>query len=78
MINFVILIGVIIIVFGYENFGVFLNLDDLLVFLFKVVGVEGEGVWCLLMGDVYDVLLKLVKVDMKNIGGCVVGLIIVV
>lgn len=78
MIDFVILIGVIIIGLGYENVGVFFNDDKFCNVFFKVVVVEGEGVWCMFLGKVYVDQLKFCIVDVKNVGGCLVGLIIVV
>lgn len=73
MIDLATLTGAIVIALGHENAGMFTD-DDSLARELKYAGrEEGENVWRLPLGDVYDRMLKSQFADMRNIGGRAAG-----
>ncbi len=69
MIDLATLTGAIIVALGHEYAGIFSNNDELCDRLSAAGKAEGEEVWRLPMGDVYDKKLKSRVADMANIGG---------
>jgi leucyl aminopeptidase len=63
------LTGAIIVTLGHEYAGLFSNDDQLSKRLKEAGEAEGEGVWRLPMGDVYDKMMDSDIADMKNTGG---------
>ena len=73
MIDLATLTGAIVIALGHENAGMFTD-DDSLAKELKYAGrEEGENVWRLPLGDVYDRMLNSKFADMRNIGGRAAG-----
>jgi leucyl aminopeptidase len=68
MINLATLTGAIIISLAHEYAGLFSNNDDLVKKLVAAGEAEGEKLWRMPMGDVYDKQLKSQIADMKNVG----------
>lgn len=77
LVDVVILIGVCMVVFGYQIVGLMSKYDDLVNELLVVGEYVFDCVWCLLLWDEYQLMLDLIFVDVYNIGGCWVGVIIV-
>ncbi len=69
MVNLATLTGAIIISLAHEYAGLFSNDDDLAKRLAAAGETEGEKVWRMPMGDVYDKQLASQIADMKNVGG---------
>lgn len=73
MVDLATLTGAIVIALGHEHAGLFTESDDLAKELTEAGLPEGEKVWRLPLGDVYDRLLKSKFADMRNIGGRAAG-----
>lgn len=73
MIDLATLTGAIVIALGHEHAGMFTDDDSLAKELKHAGREEGENVWRLPLGDVYDRLLKSKFADMRNIGGRAAG-----
>ena len=73
MIDLATLTGAIVISLGHEHAGMFTEDDSLAKELKRTGKQEGENVWRLPLGDVYDRLLNSKFADMKNIGGRAAG-----
>jgi leucyl aminopeptidase len=63
------LTGAIMVALGHEHAGLFSNDDKLAGRIVEAGRTEGEPVWRLPLGDVYDKAIKSKIADMKNIGG---------
>jgi len=73
MIDLATLTGAVVVALGHEHAGMFTE-DDSLAKALKMAGrEEGENVWRLPLGDVYDRMLKSKFADMRNIGGRAAG-----
>lgn len=77
IVDFVILIGVCIIVLGNDIGGMFIFFDEFVEEFIIVFKCGGEKLWRMFMEDSYWEMMKFNIVDMVNIGGCVGGFIIV-
>ena len=73
MVDLATLTGAIVVSLGHEHAGLFTESDALAKELKKAGIEEGENVWRLPLGDVYDRLLKSKFADMRNIGGRAAG-----
>jgi len=73
MIDLATLTGAIVIALGHEHAGMFTDDDSLARELKHAGREEGENVWRLPLGDVYDRLLTSKFADMRNIGGRAAG-----
>lgn len=77
IIDVVMFIGVCVIVLGKYVIGLMSKYDDFVVELFVVGEIMFDCVWCLLLWDDYQIQFELGFVDVVNIGGKSVGVIIV-
>lgn len=77
IVDCVIFIGVIIVAFGNDIVGFFFSKDVVVKCVEDVVKVVGEDFWCMFMFDFMWFIMKFEIVDMKNIGFCGGGFIIV-
>lgn len=79
LIDFVILIGVVWVVFGFELVLYYIDDEILVVEIVFGVVVSGDLVWCMLFWVLYKLMLKSLIVDLVNsVLGGMVGLIMVV
>ena len=69
MIDLATLTGAILVSLGNEYAGLFSNNDTLSKRLAAAGEAEGEGVWRMPLGEVYDKLINCAVADMKNVGG---------
>ena len=67
------LTGAVVVALGHEHAGMFTDDDSLAKALKHAGREEGESVWRLPLGDVYDRMLKSKFADMRNIGGRAAG-----
>lgn len=73
VVNLATLTGAIIISLGHEHAGLFSNNDALAGDIAEAGKAEGEAVWRLPMGPVYDKAIDTPNADMKNISGGTAG-----